>query len=103
MLSRQEGIFVEGFGLTLLEAGACGKPVVGGAHGGVIDTVIQHHTGLLVDPLSPQAAAEAVVKLLADPILATTLGQNARTHIAQQANWDIVAQKTYALLKNIEQ
>jgi phosphatidylinositol alpha-1,6-mannosyltransferase len=101
MLSRQEGHLVEGFGLTLLEAGACQKPVVGGRHGGVVDTVLDGETGLLVDPFDVQAAAEAVSLLLSNDKLAATYGENARRHITRHANWETTAEKTFHLFKSI--
>jgi len=48
MPSRAEGPSVEGFGIVFLEAGACGKPVVGARSGGIPDAVRDGETGLLI-------------------------------------------------------
>ena len=45
--------------MVYLEANACGKAVIGGRSGGIADAIIDDQTGLLVDPHSPEAIAEA--------------------------------------------
>lgn len=66
------GIFVnpaltEPFGLTLIEAAASGLPVVATSDGGPRDIIANCGHGLLVDPLSSEAMAEALLSVLADP------------------------------------
>jgi len=56
----------EGFGLVFLEANACGKPVVSGRAGGVVDAVIDGVNGLAVDGGDIDAIAAAVTRLLED-------------------------------------
>jgi len=91
MLSRQEGHFVEGFGLTLLEAGVCAKPVVAGQHGGVPESVVEGQTGLLVDPRSTEEVAAAVIRVLSDEQFARKMGDNARRRILQEKTWSHTA------------
>jgi glycosyltransferase involved in cell wall biosynthesis len=56
----------EGLGVSLLEAQAAGVPVVACAAGGIPEAVADGDTGLLVEPGSPTALAEAVILLLND-------------------------------------
>jgi glycosyltransferase involved in cell wall biosynthesis len=51
---------VEEFGIAAVEAQAAGRPVVGPRAGGTAETVIEGETGVLVDPRSPTAFAEAL-------------------------------------------
>jgi phosphatidylinositol alpha-1,6-mannosyltransferase len=91
MVSRELEGQAEGFGLVYLEANACGIPVVGGRSGGVTDAVVHGYTGLLVDPTSPQAIAEAIVGLFADGQYAKWLGENGRKRVESTMNWNIAA------------
>jgi trehalose synthase len=69
----------EGFGLTVAEALWKGKPVIGGAVGGIKLQVINGVTGFLVH--SPEGAAMRLSQLLADPALCKRLGQNGYIHV----------------------
>ena len=65
----------EGFGLALLEAMLCARPIVASAVSSVPEIVADGETGLLVDPDDPVALADAVVSLLDDPARAAALGE----------------------------
>jgi phosphatidylinositol alpha-1,6-mannosyltransferase len=56
----------EGFGLVFLEANACGKAVISGKAGGVVEAVCHGQTGLNVDGDSVEAVADAIADLLRD-------------------------------------
>ncbi len=79
---------VEGFGLVFLEAGACGKPVIGARAGGVVDAIDDARTGLLIAPDSPQAAASALLALPRDPERAHALGDEGRRQALGPRSWD---------------
>ncbi|MDX2260932.1 MAG: glycosyltransferase family 4 protein [Gemmatimonadales bacterium] len=86
-LSREAGLDVEGFGIALLEAAATALPVVAGRSGGIADAVAEGETGVLVDPLDPQQAVDAVRHLLGDPALARRLGEAGRARVLQYFTW----------------
>jgi hypothetical protein len=73
----------EAFGQTLLEASACGVPVVALNVGGVRDVVRHGETGLLVDDLSSADLLVSVEKLIADPQLRDRLGRGGRARVEQ--------------------
>lgn len=81
----------EGFGITYLEANACGRPVIGGRSGGVEDAVKDGETGFLVDPQSPAEIADRVLRLLRDEALAARLGKQGRERIERELNWARIA------------
>lgn len=84
----------EPFGIVPLEAMSCGVPVVGAAVGGLLDTVVDGSTGILVPPQDPPAIAAAVARLLSDPELAHRLGVNGRRRAVDLYSWDRVAELT---------
>jgi D-inositol-3-phosphate glycosyltransferase len=84
----------EPFGIVPLEAMACGVPVVAASVGGLIDTVVDRKTGLHVPPRDPQAVADAVAELLANPQLRRELGQAGQQRVATRYSWDRVAADT---------
>ena len=90
-LSRTMQQSVEGFGISLLEAGACGLPVVAGREGGIPDAVRHGETGLLVDPQNLPEIARGLREVLDDKPLATRLGQGGRHAVETYYNWNRVA------------
>ena len=90
-LSREMEGNVEGFGISLVEAGACGIPVVGGRSGGIPDAVREGETGLLVDPGRPDEVSAAVAGLLDDVNTAHRLGLGGRLAVETHYNWNRVA------------
>jgi L-malate glycosyltransferase len=65
----------EGLGTSLLDAMACGKPVVATAAGGIPEVVRDGETGILVPPRDHHAMADAIVRLLKDRELSLRMGR----------------------------
>jgi|tagenome__1003787_1003787.scaffolds.fasta_scaffold20783912_2 D-inositol-3-phosphate glycosyltransferase len=84
----------EPFGIVPLEAMACGVPVVGAAVGGLLDSVVDGVTGLLVPPRDPAATAAALNRVLGDENLRLRLGRTAAEHVATRFGWPRVAELT---------
>ena len=91
----------EPFGIMPLEAAACGVPVVGSAVGGLLDTVEDAGTGLLVPPRDPAAVADAVTTILDDPSLAGRWGERARRRAVERYDWASVAAATEECLEGL--
>lgn len=89
-VSRQADSNVEGFGISLVEASACGLPVVAGRSGGIADAVKDGETGLLVDPTDTKEVAATVDRVLKDAALAKRLGAGGRKAVETYFNWDRV-------------
>ena len=90
-LSRREGVDVEGFGISLVEASGSGVPVIGGRSGGIPDAVREGETGLLVSPTDVEEAVTAIAALLEDTAIAHRLATGGRTAVEQFYNWARVA------------
>jgi len=71
----------ESFGLAVVEAMACGKPVVACAASAMLETVEDGITGILVPPHDPSAFAEAIIRLLVNDELRLKMGQAARKRV----------------------
>lgn len=84
----------EPFGIVPIEAAACGRPVVGSAVGGLLDSVVHERTGLLVPPRDPVTLARALLRLHADPTLGERLGAAARRRAERLYGWSTVAERT---------
>ena len=78
---------LEGFGISFLEAAACGKSAVGGLSGGVQEAVLDKTTGILADPDQPGVIARAITDLLRDDTARKTLGDNARRRVERAFSW----------------
>ena len=90
-LTRKEsGGRVEGFGIALAEASACGLPVIAGRSGGASEAVKEGETGLIVEPEDTEAIGSAIKRLLDDQLLARRLGQAGRRSVETHYNWDRV-------------
>ena len=81
----------EPFGLTALEAMACGVPVVASAVGGLADTVVDGITGDLVPPREPAVLARTLRRLLADDGRRAAYGAAAVDRAVQSYSWTRIA------------
>lgn len=88
---------IEGFGIVYLEAGAFGKPVIGGKSGGVGEAILDGQTGILVNPLSMDEVAQAILKILANKGLAEKLGEQGKLRLERET-WDREKDKFIQLL-----
>jgi glycosyltransferase involved in cell wall biosynthesis len=76
--------FQEGFSNAILEAMAAAKPVVATAVGGNPEAVVDGETGILVPPHDPVALANAMERLINEPVLAKKMGEAGRQRVIQE-------------------
>jgi phosphatidyl-myo-inositol dimannoside synthase len=101
-LSRvDDGVNVEGFGISFVEAAASGVPCVAGDSGGVRSAVRDGETGLVVSPTDTDAVVHALRAMLSDDALRRKLGDQARRAVETYYNWDRVARETLAFAREM--
>ena len=86
----------EGFGVVVLEAGACGRAVVASNIGGLNEAVVHGETGFLVDVKDPSLFAAAILEVLGSPSTQEQLGRNARRRVLENFTW-------YRICSQVEQ
>jgi D-inositol-3-phosphate glycosyltransferase len=91
----------EPFGITPLEAMACGTPVIGSAVGGIKYSVKDGVTGFLIPPNDPVTLASKLKELLNDRALIELLRTNAIKRVNTLFTWSNVAQKIDALYDRV--
>ena len=94
MASRSVDRF-EGFGIVFVEAALCRKASVAGDQGGVREAVEDGVTGLLVDPTSSDAVAEAIVELLKNPERRTRMEERAYQRACREFNLERMADRLF--------
>lgn len=90
----------EGWGLTVIEANACGTPVVAANVQGLRDSVVDGKTGLLYSYGNIEELASNLTKVLTDKELRSSLSDNA-VEWAAKFNWDTNAEKTLDLISEV--
>ena len=79
--------------IKLVEAMACGLPIVGTDVGGISEYVEHKKNGYLVDPGSSEALAKGITEVIENPKLARKIGENARLFAEQTFDLPVISQQ----------
>jgi len=103
-LSR--GVFInpaltEPFGLTLIEAAACGLPIIATEDGGPVDIIENCQNGYLIDPLDKQLMSASLVKILQNPKRWDKFSNSGLKGVRHHYSWSAHVDRYLALLKPV--
>ncbi|SHH41860.1 glycosyltransferase [Pollutimonas bauzanensis] len=93
----------EPFGITPVEAMACGRPVVGSDTGGIRYTVVDGETGFLVPPKDPDALAARLARLARDQRLSANMGLAGARRADRLFTWERVAAELARVFDGLRQ
>ncbi len=91
----------EPFGITPLEAMACGTPVIGSSVGGIKYTVDHGKTGFLVPPDNPERLASTIGQLMTDNGLLQAMKKNALKRVHTFFTWQTIAEMVSAMYEKV--
>ena len=91
----------ESFGVSILEASACGVPVIATRVGGVPEVCLDRQTGILVPPRDPVALADAIVQLAAEPAEAHRMGLQGREFVLTRYQWQNNVEEMLKIFKQL--
>jgi phosphatidylinositol alpha-1,6-mannosyltransferase len=98
--NRQVGKDIEGFGMVLVEAQSCGKPVLAGASGGTAETMRVPDTGRVVCCEDPRRLGAAVTELLTNPEVLARMGAAGRQWVVERFDWDALSRQARRLFRH---
>jgi len=90
----------EGLGLVLLEAMACGTPVIGTNVGGIPYIIKNGVNGYLVEQKNPEQLAKGITRLFNDA-LGKTIGDAGKKHIEENFTWNIISENCIKILNEV--
>jgi glycosyltransferase involved in cell wall biosynthesis len=91
----------EQFGKSIVEAMACGKPIVSTTSGAIPEVVVNRKTGLLVAPEDSRALRDSLLILIEDEKLRKKMGRAGRKRVEENYSHEVVAKKTAKFLWKI--
>lgn len=91
----------EAFPVVLLEALACGTPVVATSVGGIPEIIQNHQNGILIPPNNPLKLAEAIQYLMDNEDIRIRMSKEGREYVMRNFSLDVVVKKLCKIYRNI--
>jgi len=104
LAAASHGVFVnpaltEPFGLTLIEAAACGLPIVATEDGGPIDIIRNCRNGHVINPLDKTAMADTILETLTDKLEWRRLAKNGIQGVRRHYSWQAHVEKYLSVIR----
>jgi len=96
---KVKGGDTEGLGVVLLEAMACGTPVIGSNTGGITDIIKHGESGFLVKPKDPEDIAEKIIVLLSNKELQQKFSEEGLKIVRERFSWNVIVKKFVKILR----
>ena len=93
--------FSESFGMSLIEAMACEKPVIASAVGGMVEIIRDKVTGGRGESGDEDALADGMISLSQDEKLCEKLGRAGRNSVKERFSWDVIVSQLVAQYASI--
>jgi len=93
-------VIPEGFGMTPVEAGACGVPTLTFGLGGTAEIIIDGETGIISEK-DTDNLAQQMIRIMNDDNLADQMGNAARNRVLDNFGWDVIGERFDDLFRNI--
>jgi D-inositol-3-phosphate glycosyltransferase len=95
--------YYEPFGMTAIEAMACGSSVIASRVGGLKTTIKENKVGALFEPRSASQLAEKIKIMKDQPSMNAELRRNARPYVEETYNWKIIARSVVGIYQDLLQ
>ncbi len=92
----------EGFGMVLLEAQACGKPVIAGRSGGTGEAIQEGQTALRVNCQSSQDLEGSLSLLMDSQQFRESMGQSGRRWVSSEFGWESLTKRATGIFEDIQ-
>lgn len=93
--------YYEPFGMTAIEALACGSSVIASNVGGLKSTIREGQVGLRFEPRNAPALKGRLAHLIANPAVNATFRRNARPYVEQRYGWSVIAEQMAAVYEEV--